>query len=119
MLVVMRFEVSSADAAMAAVFLQEARIALDALSACAGYRSARVARATDDGDRWIVATEWDSVGAYRRALSDFTVKTTAVPLLARAVNEPSAYEVMEARGLGSEGMQIGSGLADEPWPERP
>ena len=31
------------------------------------------------------------MGSYRRALSAFEVKMTAVPLLSRAVDEPSAY----------------------------
>ena len=37
---------------------------------------------------------WEDVGAYRRALSSYDVKVTAVPLLSRAVDEPSAYEVV-------------------------
>ena len=40
-------------------------------------------------------TRWENVGAYRRALSSYDVKLQAVPLLSRAVDEPSAYEVVE------------------------
>ena len=34
-------------------------------------------------------------GAYRRALSAYDVKLDAVPLLSRALDEPSAYEIAE------------------------
>ncbi len=112
---VMRFTVA---AAAAADFLDRAQAALDVLAVRPGWRSARIARATDDGELWTVTTEWDSVGAYRRALGDFDVKVHAVPLLSLALDEPSAYEVVEARGLGAEGMETGSGLAEDPWVER-
>jgi heme oxygenase (mycobilin-producing) len=110
--VVMRFTVA-ADAA--GDFLDRALAALDVLAVRPGWRSARIARATDDGELWTVTTEWDSVGAYRRALGDFEVKVHAVPLLSLALDEPSAFEVVEARGLGAEGMETGSGLAEDPW----
>ncbi len=111
----MRFTV---DSAVSADFMVRAEAALDVLALRPGWRSARVARATDDGDLWTITTEWDSVGAYRRALGDFDVKMTAVPLLSLAHDEPSAFEVVAARGLGAEGMETGSGLADDPWPSR-
>jgi hypothetical protein len=34
------------------------------------------------------------VGAYRRALSSYDVRVGAVPLLSRALDEPSAYETL-------------------------
>ena len=40
-------------------------------------------------------TTWEHVGAYRRALSAYDVKLHAVPLLSRALDEPSAYEMVE------------------------
>jgi hypothetical protein len=43
----------------------------------------------------VLTTRWEHVGAYRRALSAYDVKLNAVPLLSRAVDEPSAYEVVE------------------------
>ncbi len=114
-LVAMRFTVP-ADSTEA--FLAQARAALAVLEARPGWRSSRIARATDDGDLWTVTTEWDSVGSYRRALSDFDVKVTAVPLLSLAHDEPSAFEVVDAHGLGAEGLETGSGLADDPWAGR-
>ena len=44
----------------------------------------------------MLTTEWESVGAYRRALSAYDVKLTAVPVLSRALDEPSAYEARRA-----------------------
>ncbi len=35
------------------------------------------------------------MGAYRRALSTYDVKLAAVPTLSQALDEPSAYEVVE------------------------
>jgi hypothetical protein len=43
----------------------------------------------------VLTTTWQNVGSYRRALSAYDVKVTAVPLLSRAVDEPSAYELVE------------------------
>jgi hypothetical protein len=110
-LVALRFRV---DVGATDDFLHRMGAALDVLSRRPGWRSARVGRATDEGTLWNLVTEWDSVGAYRRALSDFDVKVEAVPLLSLALDEPSAFEVVEARGLGSEGLATGSGLCDEP-----
>jgi hypothetical protein len=100
-LVVLRFEVGAVDEAR---FLAEARTALAVLAERPGWRSSRIGRATDDPTSWVVATEWDSVGAYRRALSSYDVKVQAVPLLSRARDEPSAFEVLDASGLGAEGL---------------
>ena len=49
----------------------------------------------DDPELWVLTTRWQNVGSYRRALSAYDVKLTAVPLLSRAIDEPSAYEVVE------------------------
>lgn len=108
MLVVTRYRVAAADAA---AFLAQARVALAAMALRPGWRSGRVGRATDDGDLFVMTCEWDSVGAYRRALSAYQVKVEAVPLLSRAVDEVSAFEVLLAEGLGSDGLATGSGLA--------
>lgn len=90
-LVVTRFVVDAADEAS---FRESASAALRALAQRPGWVSGRVARATDDATAWLLLTEWESVGAYRRALSGYDVKLHATPLLARAVAEPSAYEVL-------------------------
>jgi hypothetical protein len=75
-------------------FLADARRALAALAARPGYRSGRVGRAVDDPTAWLVQSEWDGVGVYRRALSAYDVKVDAAPLLGLARDEVSAYEVL-------------------------
>ena len=65
------------------------------LASGAGYVDGRIGRNLDDPTLWVLTTRWDNVGAYRRALSSYDVKLHAVPLLSRAVDEPSAYEVVE------------------------
>ena len=75
-------------------FLARARDALAVLAERPGYRSGRVGRAADDPALWVITTEWENIGAYRRAFGAFEVKVTAVPLLSLARDEPSAFEVV-------------------------
>jgi quinol monooxygenase YgiN len=77
-------------------FPARARQALDVLRTRPGCRRGHVGRAMDDPARWILQTEWDSVGSYRRALSTYEVKVGAVPLMCQAIDEPTAYEVLLA-----------------------
>ncbi|MET0741695.1 MAG: antibiotic biosynthesis monooxygenase [Candidatus Nanopelagicales bacterium] len=97
MLVVTRHHVPAGDGPR---FLREITGALDLLAACTGFVSGRVGRSTDDPTLWSLTTEWQSVGAYRRALSDWDVKLHAVPVLSTALDEPSAYETLVTRGMG-------------------
>lgn len=91
MLVVSRYVVPEPEGAQ---FQELARTALTVLAARPGFRTGRVGRATDDATRWVMQTSWASVGDYRRALSASEVRLHAVPLMYRAVDEPSAYEVL-------------------------
>jgi len=95
LLVVARFAVPTAQRA---AFDEAAGAALSVLAAQDGCRSAALGQSTDDPDRVVLRTEWDSVGAYRRALGSYDAKLTVVPLLSRAVDEPSAYELTLVAG---------------------
>lgn len=98
MLVVIRFRVSDADAP---TFVERAHEALSVLAGRPGYVRGRLTRAYDDPHLWCLASEWESVGAYRRALSA-EVRMRLMPLLAGALDEPSAFEVLaEAERGGS------------------
>ena len=88
-LVVTRYSVPTDEAGE---FLDLARAALQALTARPGCTNGRVGRAVDDPTAWTLTTTWDSVGAYRRALSAYDVKLHAVPVMYRAVDEPTAFE---------------------------
>jgi hypothetical protein len=75
-------------------FLSAVREVLAALCARPGFRRGRVGRAIDDGTQWVLATEWDAVGSYRRGLSAYDVKVALAPVMSYVVNAPSAYEVV-------------------------
>ena len=109
MLVTTRFRISEADGAD---FLVEAQRALEALAARPGFRQGRVGRAVEDPEAWVVHSEWDGVGAYRRALSAYDVKVYAAPLLGRAIAEASAYEVLFADGADPVGEGVSARATD-------
>jgi len=87
-----RFRVPIDEGDSFRVGLQEA---LDALAERPGHLDGTIGRNVDDPELWVLSTRWENVGAYRRALSAYDVKLRAVPLLSRALDEPSAYEVVE------------------------
>jgi hypothetical protein len=65
------------------------------LAAQRGYLGGRVGRNVDDPSLWVLQTLWEGPGAYRRALSAYDVKVNAWAVLGQAIEEPSAYEVVE------------------------
>ncbi len=91
MLAVTRFRIPASESG---AFLREARAALAVLSGRPGWRSGEIGRAVDDPELWAISTRWDNVGSYRRALSAHDVKMAAVPLLSRAIDEPTAFELL-------------------------
>ncbi len=99
MLVVNRFRVPSDPSDAAAAFRADLAAAHDALAERPGYLGGEIGRNLDDPGLWVLTTRWESVGAYRRALSSYDVKLRAVPILSRAVDEPSAYEVVEPNSV--------------------
>ena len=75
MIVVNRFRVPEPDAAAFRADLEGAR---EALGAQPGYLRGRIGRNVDDPGLWLLTTEWEGPGAYRRALSSYDVKLSAV-----------------------------------------
>jgi antibiotic biosynthesis monooxygenase len=96
-------------------FVSRGHAALAALAACTGYLSGRLTRALDDPSYWTLVTEWESVGAYRRALGGFDVKVHATPLLAESIDEPSAFETLASAEPGGEVVVATSDRAAEQW----
>jgi antibiotic biosynthesis monooxygenase len=90
-LVVSRYRVPEADVVE---FHGRAEDALRALGAQGGFVRGHLGRNVDEPLLWTLSTEWINVGAYRRALSSYDVKTRAVPVMLHALDEPSAYEVL-------------------------
>ena len=103
LIVVNRFRVGPEDAD---AFRSDAFTALEALADRPGYVEGRVGRNLDEPDLWVLTTTWADVGSYRRALSSYDVKVTAVPLLSRAVDEASAYETVEPGEPGRPGRPL-------------
>ncbi|MGZ5417570.1 MAG: antibiotic biosynthesis monooxygenase family protein [Nocardioides sp.] len=91
MIVVNRFRVAESDGEG---FRARVLAAHEALGARPGYVDGSVGRNVDDPELWVLTTRWANVGSYRRALSAYDVKVTAVPLLSQAIDEPSAYELV-------------------------
>jgi quinol monooxygenase YgiN len=115
-LVVNRFRVGADEAAE---FTDRAGNALAALAARPGYLRGELGRAYDDPEHWALVTEWESVGAYRRALGGFDVKVTATPLLAQSFDEPSAYEILARTDLAGTVTTTASDRADRDERSRP
>ena len=107
----MRFRVPDGGGAQ---FLEQAQAALRALAVRPGYVDGGVGRATDDPTLWLMSLRWESVGAYRRALSGYDVKVAAVPLLSTAIDEPTAFEML----ADAEGRRESDRAADHGWQQR-
>jgi quinol monooxygenase YgiN len=88
-LVVTRFRVPPTEAEG---FHRQARDALLVLAERPGCLGGRIGRSIDEPELWALATTWQGVGAYRRALSAPEVKLRAVPLMYRCIDEPTAFE---------------------------
>ncbi|MBB5869736.1 hypothetical protein F4553_003115 [Allocatelliglobosispora scoriae] len=103
-----RFVIDGGESA----FVERAHAALAALAARPGYLRGELTRSLDEPSSWCLLTEWESVGAYRRALGGFDVKITATPLLAESLFEPCAYERLASALPGGEVTTRGSDRAD-------
>jgi hypothetical protein len=95
MLVVSRFRYADGEVDRP---LAELTSCVEQFARLPGYESGSIGRALDDPGLWLLTTGWRDVGSYRRALSSYDVKAQVVPLLSRAIDEPSAYEVLAGDG---------------------
>ena len=91
MLVLTRFSVAPDEEES---FRRDLEEALAVLAAQRGFVSGEVGRNVDEPTLWVLQTRWDGPGAYRRALSAYDVKVRAWGTLGRALDEPTAYEVV-------------------------
>ena len=89
MIVVIQFQVADE-----AAFRPQLDTALTTLATRPGYLDGHGARSIDDPTAWVLVLEWASVGDYRRALGNYDVKLHATPLLAQALDRPSAFETL-------------------------
>ena len=89
MIAVARFEVPLASATDFRAELEGVR---DVLADAAGFIGGEVGQYLDEPTLWVLTTRWENVGSYRRALSSTRAKLEAIPVLARAIDEPGAFE---------------------------
>ena len=89
MLAIARFQVPRLGAVN---FRAELEAVKEVLAQAAGFKSGSVGQNLDEPTLWVLTTEWENVGSYRRALSSTRAKLEAIPVLARAIDEPGAYE---------------------------
>lgn len=102
MLVICHFAVDAADPAEAENFMTRARRALGLLTAQPGCLGGELGRSPDDTIRWVLVVRFDSVVAYRRALSPFEVREHVIPLLSEALTmQPCGFEVLAAAQAGA------------------
>ncbi|HEY0167724.1 MAG TPA: antibiotic biosynthesis monooxygenase family protein [Jatrophihabitans sp.] len=100
-------------------FQAEAEQALRLLAERPGFVRGSVGRATDDAGSWLLLTEWESVGAYRRGLGGYQVKLIATPLLSQALDRPSAFEeLLRISQDGQETARPSDRAADADWGNR-
>jgi quinol monooxygenase YgiN len=78
-----------------ATFRAEVRAAVEAMAARPGHVATRLGRALDDPAVWVMVSEWENVGSYRRALSSYDVKMASGVLMGAVISEPTAYEVID------------------------
>lgn len=118
-LVVTRYRVDGDDQA---AFRADGLAALEVLTARPGCTGGHLGRAVDEPELWTLTTTWQSVGAYRRALSDHQVKLVAVPLMYRAIDESTAFEQLATwtpeRGLAEHEAALAQDADSVPRVER-
>lgn len=95
-------------------FAERARSALEALAVRPGYLRGSLGRSTDDPADWILVTEWENVGSYRRGLGGFDVKMRATPLLAESLDVPSSFEPLVEIAPGGAAVLRGSDRNADP-----
>ncbi|CAB4925995.1 unannotated protein [freshwater metagenome] len=89
MLAIARFSIALSQAKDFRTDLEAAR---DALAEAPGFIDAQIGQNLDDQTLWVLSTQWENIGSYRRALSAMRSKLEAIPVLALAIDEPGAYE---------------------------
>jgi hypothetical protein len=72
-------------------FAEDAAAAVARFAASPGCEAADLVRNLDEPELWAIVTRWADVGSYRRAFNGTEAKLVLIPLLSRALDEPSAY----------------------------
>lgn len=95
MLVIHRFRVPPGSRAG---FLAAAGPALDHFRSRPGVGAVDLVANLDDPELWALVSRWSEVGHYRRAISGAAATYALMPVMAYALDEPSAYLPPEELG---------------------
>lgn len=75
--------------------LADAKSAFAALATRPGWIGARLGRAVDDPDCWVLTAEWADVGSGRRGLTAGLIRAAVMPLTSRFADEPCTFEIID------------------------
>ena len=87
MIAISRFRVPAGDLG----FRDAAEAAVARFAGSTGCLGADLVRNLDEPELWAIVSRWADVGWYRRAFNGTEAKLVLVPLLSRAIDEPSAW----------------------------
>jgi hypothetical protein len=73
----------------------DAQMAFESLATRPGWVGARLGRAVDDPDCWVLVAEWADVGSGRRGLSASVIRAAVMPLTSRFADEPCTFEILD------------------------
>jgi len=103
-LVIHRFRV---PADVAAEFAVVAGAAADHFRSRAGLAGVDLVRNLDDPQLWALVSRWDDPGSYRRAIGGAAATYALMPVMAYALDEPSAYLPADELGENVPRGQVG------------
>jgi len=106
-LVLHRFRVPESEAATFRVEIEEA---LAVLREQPGFGDGTIGRNVDDTELWVLQTRSAGPGAYRRGLPASHVKVRASAVPGRAIDEASAYEVIDGGQEPNQARPRGTGV---------
>ena len=72
----------------------EAKQAMNVLQGRPGFVSGNIFHNADSPERYLIKTDWNNVGSYRRALGSMEAKIGVWPFLANMRDEPTAFELL-------------------------
>lgn len=75
----------------AVAFRPRAEAVADFWRAAPGCQACDLVQNVDDEGLWALVSRWDDVGSYRRSFAGFEAKVLLTPLLAEALDEPTAF----------------------------
>lgn len=82
------------DVTDSATWSTDAKQAMHVLQERPGFISGSIFHNADSPERYLIKTDWNDVGSYRRALGSMEAKIGVWPFLANMRDEPTAFELL-------------------------